>query len=283
MNTPRYGGLVQDIGGMIDNATWADKTGLDPQEQQEQGFQYGEGVPQPASIKPFSFKKLFPSRSAVGSEVKVLPRIKRTGFNGENIYRELEVPAPFERFSPKTVTMKDWDRNIPEKVMERKLALKDKAEGRDEDLFTEFRILGPGAIYPDKNGIPAMGYARNPQAIKHEHIHNQIEGLNRIDPMASLAYDWYVQEKAKNQYGIPIHWITDKMHGPHEFMTIMGDLLEDKKTRLMYGLPNASPQVRDALQNIRRFYTDMATEAQNMTEDDVINLVDQFKNRRKKL
>lgn len=45
---PEYGGLGADIGNMIDNVTWSDKTGLDPQEQEQSGFQYGEGLPSPA-------------------------------------------------------------------------------------------------------------------------------------------------------------------------------------------------------------------------------------------
>jgi len=52
IESPRYGGLGADIGNMIDNVTWSDKVGLDPQEQEQSGFQYGEGVPQPASVKP---------------------------------------------------------------------------------------------------------------------------------------------------------------------------------------------------------------------------------------
>ena len=49
---PKYGGIGADVGNLIDNATWTDKVGLDPQERDQSGFQYGEGVPQPASIKP---------------------------------------------------------------------------------------------------------------------------------------------------------------------------------------------------------------------------------------
>jgi len=86
---PRYGGLGADIGNIIDNVTWSDKVGLDPGESDEPGFQYGEGVPQPASIKPFAFKKLFPSKSAVGSEIKLLPRVRGYGVDREVAYRDI--------------------------------------------------------------------------------------------------------------------------------------------------------------------------------------------------
>ena len=295
--TPEYGGLGADVGRMIDNALWTDSTGLDPQEKDASGFQYGEGVPQPASIKPFSFKKLFPSKSAVGSEVKHLPNQISWGDKNINVRAPKESqPFDFLFDQPRTgiETRNSPYRNImehgqgrvllnneltnSEKVMNKKRSIRYGSEGLEpEDPNNKFRpMLEEGTTYMDNNGVPMFAYGRTPQAMKHEHIHNQIEGLNRIDPKASAAMDEYLRFKAK-KYGIPVSDITTKMHGPKEFMTITGDILEDKQTRDAYlgGLENKN----EVMQKLRKFYTDAATEVQNMDKEDIMRIVGEHETR----
>jgi hypothetical protein len=299
IETPRYGGLGADVGNMIDNATWADKVGLDPQEQQQSGFQYGEGVPQPASIKPFAFKKIFPNVSATGSEVKNLPQVKGYGnmrathreFTPEEVlqgkdwqsYRDLIKPKPFESNKNNVLRYKEGQLDASEEVFARKLNNRGKNAGYSEDYREDPSFLaGPqGTMFWKRDrSSPEMTYGRTPQAIKHEHIHNQIERLNEIHPNAGEAMDWYLRKKARDEYKVPIAWITDRMHGPAEFMSLVGDMLEDKRTRQRYfneALDKDHPY-KDFMPKLRRFYTGAATEIQNMDEDDIINIVQDYIN-----
>lgn len=272
IETPRYGGLGADVGNMIDNATWADKVGLDPQEQQQSGFQYGEGVPQPASIKPFAFKKIFPSKSAVGSEVKILPRIH--GFGGvhprggnSSTYRDIIENNEKRRLYNDEMTP-------AESVTTRKRALQRGENFLDPSLAKHDVLDTEGAVFPDNKGVPQYSFARTPQASKHEHIHNQIEGLNRIEPNAARAMDNHFREKAK-LYDIDVDNIVKKMHGQKEFMAVIGDILEEEPRRKdFFGKDNAWS--RRQIQNLRRFYTDTATEIQSMSADDVKRIADDY-------
>ena len=274
--TPEYGGLGADVGRMIDNALWTDSTGLDPQEKDASGFQYGEGVPQPASIKPFSFKKLFPSKSAVGSEVKQLPAIK-INYDGSipRTFRDVQEGVFGEGM--KTTRLQPGELTTSEKVMDRMLANRDRSELYNEPKFKDIRLGYDGAQFSTKNaGVPMFAYGRTPQAMKHEHIHQQIEGLNRIAPKASAAMDEYLRLKARS-YDIPIGVITTKMHGPEEFMTVIGDILEDPNVRHDY--LGKFKDKDEIVQKLRKFYTDSATEVQNMGKEDILRLVDEHRAR----
>lgn len=243
---PKYGGLGADIGNVIDSSTWSDRIGLDPQERDESGFQYGEGVPQPASIKPFSFKRVFPSKSGLGSEVKSLMPL--TG-------GEITSPA---------------DRQII-----RKIQMQREKTSLDPNM-AKFEVMNEGAVFPKDNGVPDFSFSRSPQGVKHEHIHNQIEGLNRIDSQASRAMDNHFREKAKS-FGVDVDHIVKKMHGPKEFMSVIGDILEEEPRRRAY-FGKDNEWSRSQIQSLRRFYTEAAKEAQNMSVDDVKRITDHYKN-----
>jgi hypothetical protein len=253
---PSYVGLGEDLGNIVDNFLMTDKVGLDPQEQENAGFRYGEGVPQPASIKPFSFKKLFPSKSAVGSEIKQLPRYVHEG----NQYRIIQ-----EGPSRKSILSNEL---TPSESI---IANKMNAEGMIPAGWDAINFMkGEGAV-ATKGGIPDIAYARTPEATKHEHIHHQIYNLNKKFPKSSDAMDWFYRTKAR-EYGVPVDVITSKMHGPDEFMPLIGDVLENYDVRTKYFGDIASPNARrerQHIQKIRKFYNDMASMAQNMTEEDL--------------
>ena len=279
--TPEYGGLGADVGRMIDNALWTDSTGLDPQEKDASGFQYGEGVPQPASIKPFSFKKLFPSKSAVGSEVKHLPENIRTGwdFRGD---RSTEPMADMleERFRDvaegvfgegvKEKRLFDLDLTPSEKVVAKKLVPHSQRVGARE---IKDRI---GSVWSNPDETPMMGISRDRLSTIHEHTHNQMMNLNYVHPKAEQAMEEYLRFKAR-KYGLPIEKITDRMHGKREFMTVAGDILQDEVVRDKY--MRGMPDIKDFMQKLRKFYTDAATEVQNMDKEDIMRIVGEHETR----
>jgi hypothetical protein len=268
--------LGQQLGSAIDNFSWSDSIGLDPQERDEAGL-YAEQVPQPASIKPFSFKKLFPSKSAVGSEIKQLPTMRRNFDDSlPKTYKEIQ-EGVFGEGLRKT-RLQPGELTTSERVMDRKLSNRDKSEYYGGSLTnkTDHRLNYDGAQFSDREGKPMFAYGRTPQANKHEHIHQQIEGLNRIDPKASAAMDEYLRLKARS-YDIPIAVITTKMHGPEEFMTVIGDILEDPNVRHDY--LGKFKDKDEIVQKLRKFYTDSATEVQNMEKEDILRLVDEHRAR----
>jgi len=279
--TPEYGGLGADVGRMIDNALWTDSTGLDPQEKDASGFQYGEGVPQPASIKPFSFKKLFPSKSAVGSEVKHLPENIRKGwdFRGD---RSTEPMADMleERFRDvaegvfgegvKEKRLFDLDLTPSEKVVAKKLVPHSQRVGARE---IKDRI---GSVWSNPDETPMMGISRDRLSTIHEHTHNQMMNLNYVHPKAEQAMEEYLRFKAR-KYGLPIEKITDRMHGKREFMTVAGDILQDEVVRDKY--MRGMPDIKDFMQKLRKFYTDAATEVQNMDKEDIMRIVGEHETR----
>jgi hypothetical protein len=88
--------------------------------------------------------------------------------------------------------------------------------------------------------------------------------------------DEYLRLKARS-YDIPIAVITTKMHGPEEFMTVIGDILEDPNVRHDY--LGKFKDKDEIVQKLRKFYTDSATEVQNMEKEDILRLVDEHRAR----
>jgi hypothetical protein len=273
--------LGQQPGSAIDNFSWSDSIGLDPQERGEEGL-YAEQVPQPASIKPFSFKKLFPSKSAVGSEIKQLPKNIRSGwdFRGD---RATEPMADMLEERYRDVGEGVFGEGVKEKRLytgeltpSEAVAARRLGKNIAPDASARTIARERGAVWPNPDDTPNVSIARDRIANIHEHTHDQMMNLNKIHPKAEEAVDEYLRLKAK-KYGIPINVITTLMHGPKEFMTISGDILQDKKTREAYfgHLDNKN----EIVQKLRRFYTDAATEVQNMDEQDIMRLIEEYNER----
>lgn len=297
IDLPKSKPIGEQFGELIDNALWSDKIGLDPGETGSDGFEYGEGLPQPASIRPFAFKKLWPSKSAVGSEVKQLPPVKSHGvtrdtsrqftpeelLNGDDFYayRDLTVPKPFESNKYNTLRFKEGSTALSEDVFGKKIDLRNKSSNYADEPTREKPsfLSGEGAMYhnPTRTGVSGA-YARSPQATKHEHIHTQIERLNEIHPEAGAAMDWYLRKKARDEYKVPIAWITDSMHGPAEFMPLVGDMLEDVRIRKRYfnfQLEKDHPY-NFFMPRLRKFYNEAADQVSKMDKYDVLNIVQDY-------
>jgi hypothetical protein len=279
--TPQYKGLGADLGSIIDNFTGSDQVGLDPQERAPEGFEYGEGLPQPASIKPFSFKKLFPKFSAEGSQIKQIPKMKRFGVGmhgfGFDSYRDLEIGGQTKRF---------WEGSYhpSEQILQKKYdSIYKNSDPKQKSMFLD---TAGGAVVPKNEGGIEFGMSRGVEAVPHEHVHAQMNNLRMVHPEAENAMEWYLREKMKG-YGVDPGVVTSKMHGPSEFMSITRDLLDSESTRRMYEMatdnknmrknPMFTKDSRESLQKIRKFWNDAAYEAENMTQEDLMAIIEQYK------
>jgi hypothetical protein len=279
--TPQYKGLGADLGSIIDGFTGSDQVGLDPQEKAPEGFEYGEGLPQPASIKPFSFKKLFPKFSAEGSQIKMLPKMDGHGFGIKGFtfkqYRDMNVGGDQRRF---------WGDELhpSEKIAGKKFDEAYTAQHPDRETYMHH---SDGAVIPNPEGGIRFGMARGVDAVPHEHVHAQIENMNKIHPAAQRALDWHYMNKMRS-YGIDPKVITDKMHGPREMMSITRDLLDSQKSRMSYDLNTSSAKAlrsnpyqiegnRDTMNRLKKFWNDAAYEAENMTQEDLMAIIEQYK------
>jgi hypothetical protein len=277
---PEYKGLGADLGGMIDGMSFTDSVGLDPQERGQPGFEYGDQVPQPGSIKPFSFKRLFPKVSAEGSQIKQLPkmegfgtRIKGMGFKS---YRDLNVGGDTKRYW-------EGDYHPSEKIAGKKFDQAYNAQHPDRDSYMHHT---EGAVIPAEKGGIQFGMSRGVGAVPHEHVHAQLNNLRTIHPDAEKAMDFHLRQKLKSYGGSPER-IDMHSKNPVEFMTSIRDALDESSTRsqLMMETDNKFakrwPQYvtgnREYMQKLRRFWNDAATEAENMTEADLMRIIENYK------
>lgn len=278
--TPKYKGLGADLGGIIDSFTGSDNIGLDPQEKPPEGFEYGEGVPQPASIKPFSFKKLFPKFSAEGSQIKQLPTLVDKGFSLKGLtfkeYRDLNVGGNLRRFYK-------GELHPSEKIAAKKFDAQYTPEHPERNNFL---YKSEGAVLPSNDGGINFGMARVYNAVPHEHIHAQLANVKKIHPLATGSLEKYYRDKLRS-YGFNPNAIVNKMHGPAEFLTSIRDILDTQIIREKFNLNTASAAAmrgnpyhiednRKALQKLRKFYNDTAYEAENMTKEDLLNIIEKY-------
>jgi hypothetical protein len=278
--TPRYKGLGADLGGVIDSMSFTDSVGLDPQERGQPGFEYGDQVPQPGSIKPFSFKRLFPKISAEGSQIKQLPkmegfgtRIKGMGFKS---YRDLNVGGDTKRYW-------EGDYHPSEKIAGKKF---DQAYGTQHPDRDSYMHHTEGAVIPAEKGGIQFGMSRGVGAVPHEHVHAQLNNLRTIHPDAEKAMDFHLRQKLKSYGGNPER-IDMHSKNPVEFMTSIRDALDESATRSQLMMETDDkfakrwPQYvtgnREYMQKLRRFWNDAASEAENMTQEDLMRIVDNYK------
>jgi hypothetical protein len=277
----------EQMGDMIDQASWSDKIGLDPQERQDPELMDQQALPSPAMIAPFSFKKLFPSKSAVGSEIKNLPTVVSSGWKSK--------PSPVSE-DPRMgmaiwgrdliengVKKRTWEKELTpsEAIIKNKIKREIKSDKPElDDEVARIHSMGSaagGAVFKGADdGRFKFGYDRSQGAAIHEHIHAQMFNMNSIHPLANQALENYYKYKLKNAYGIDPKYIIDKMHGKYEFMTTIADMLQDSQTRMhMFRNVNSKDQVK-IIQVLRKFWTETAKEAQNMTKEQLQSIINGY-------
>jgi hypothetical protein len=249
---------------------------------------YGEdssnGALNPSSIKTFSFSKIFGSTSHESSDVfqaAKLEAVSKSGRLGEELLRILGVRKINDKYTKGSTTiLVPSGSPHPQGEMLDKIALNRSVDPSNvplENLPSAWINKVHGGMLPDKGtNKPIIALSNGTDAVRHEHIHNQIQSLAVIDRDAPKAYYAHAWEKAPDEL--------KEMFGtasPIEFISNMSDMLMDRKG---YSKTNAGVNTRrfgDSLPAVRKYYTDLSKEAATLTEVDINRMANEWRKKMK--